>query len=104
MAKRTSDGRLQPHERGYTKRWRRAALRYLKHHSTCAMLGVDAKCAGLATCVDHVTPPRGSALVLGQTELAGVVPAMPLAKDTTGAATGTQEPEGRSRREPSHWQ
>ena len=59
MAKRTSDGRLQPHERGYTKRWRRAALRYLKHHSTCAMLGVDAKCAGLATCVDHVIPHKG---------------------------------------------
>ena len=51
--------RLQPHERGYTKRWRRAALRYLKRHPTCALFGKDTKCTGIAKCVDHLIPHRG---------------------------------------------
>ena len=55
----TSDGRLPPHKRGYTKRWRRAALRYLRHHPTCALIGTSIKCTGLATEVDHIQPHGG---------------------------------------------
>lgn len=55
----TSDGRPNPSRRGYTYRWKLAALRYRKHHTACAMFGIDPKCTGVATCVDHIKPHGG---------------------------------------------
>lgn len=44
------------HERGYTKRWRRAATSFLSEHPLC----VDCNPPRFATVVDHRIPHRGN--------------------------------------------
>ena len=55
----TSDERPSARQRGYTVRWEKAARRFLKRHPTCAQFGKDAKCIGIAKCVDHIIPHKG---------------------------------------------
>ena len=55
----TSDERPSARQRGYTVRWEKAARRFLKRHPTCAQFGKDAKCTGIAKCVDHIIPHKG---------------------------------------------
>ncbi len=43
------------HERGYTKRWRRATRRWLSEHPFC----VDCDPPRFASVVDHIIPHRG---------------------------------------------
>ena len=46
-------------KQGYTWLWQKAAARYLRRHTKCAMFGINEKCTGIATEVDHINPHRG---------------------------------------------
>jgi 5-methylcytosine-specific restriction protein A len=46
-------GRKTFHQRGYTYRWRKARLAWLKAHPLCV------ECGGPATEVDHIRPHNG---------------------------------------------
>ena len=57
--KLAADGRPSARKRGYTVRWEKAARRFLNKHLTCARLGIDPKCKGLAAEVDHIRAHNG---------------------------------------------
>ena len=57
--KLAADGRPSARKRGYTKRWEKAARRFLAKHPTCARFGIDPKCKGIAAEVDHIVPHKG---------------------------------------------
>lgn len=46
------------HERGYTSRWQRARLSYLRQHPLCVMCQAEGRVTA-ATVVDHIIPHKG---------------------------------------------
>ena len=74
MMKLAADGRPSARKRGYTVRWEKAARRFLNKHPTCARLGIDPKCKGLAAEVDHIVAHNGDLrLFWDRSKLAGIV-------------------------------
>ena len=72
--KLAADGRPSARKRGYTVRWEKAARRFLNKHLTCARLGIDPKCKGLAAEVDHIVAHNGDLrLFWDRSKLAGIV-------------------------------
>jgi len=56
--KQADQRREGSHERGYGRRWRNAALRYLDQHPLCVECQRQGKVTA-AQCVDHIIPHRG---------------------------------------------
>lgn len=57
-AKQKEEGRKTAHQRGYTSKWRKARLGYLKSHPLCKHCE-DRGIVEAATVVDHIVPHRG---------------------------------------------